>query len=300
MLKAVVLQATRNVICAAVTAMLAPFAAAHGIPIDETGFTEHVAALLRKEVGVDAVMIADPLTIKIGSLQADLTRIFGSCKAKPGRCSDVLDEYVKAIARVATNSATPPSEVYGSAHPCSLPPGVSASRIIPVVRGTKSVEREFPSSPRTAVTLRINDELTIVFAEDTPGGISYFLVPASEVPCWRNSDTLSRSLENLPRALGRLRIVEVEPTLYLVAVGGNYEASLILLGSSLRRFAPGAAGDLVVGIPNRDVFLITGNQNFRAVTSLRTQVKRHFSTLDRPISDKLFVVSDRSIEVLGD
>ena len=294
------LWATRSLVVVALSAALPPFAIAQGIPLDESDFTSYVAALVQKEVGDAKVIVTDLLTIKLGNLQANLSRIHALCRRKEGRCYYELEEYVKGAARVAKDNATPQPETLKGAYACSIPSGVNPNRIVPVVRATKSVERELLGSPRTVATHRINGELTIVFAEDTSGAVSYFLVPENEVSCWEGNDALSRSLENLPHALGRLRIFEVEPTLYLVTVGGNYEASLILLGSSLRKFAPGATGELVVGIPSRDVFLISGKHNSRAIASLRARVSRLFATVDRPLSDKLFVVTDESIQVFGD
>lgn len=188
----------------------------------------------------------------------------------------------------------------GYAQTCVTPPGVDPNRIVPVVRSAANVEASFPKSPRTAPTRRLNEELILVFAEDTKGAISYFLVEESATSCWKSADVLARSVENLPNALGRLRVVEVEPDLYMIAVGGNYEASLILLGQSLRRLTPKAAGDLVVGIPNRDVLLITGKQNERAVASLRDRVARYQSTGDHPLSTKLFVLSGNAIHVFDE
>jgi uncharacterized protein YtpQ (UPF0354 family) len=183
------------------------------------------------------------------------------------------------------------STAVASAQTCPIPPEVNPKRIVPVVRSAAGVEASFPKSPRTVPTRRLNDELTIVYAEDTKGAIAYFLIEEAEAKCWQSNDeVLNQSFENLPSALGRLRVVELESDLYMIAVGGNYEASLILLGQTLRRFAPKAAGDLVIGVPNRDLLLVTGRQNLNAVNSLRERVARFHANGERPLSDKVFIL----------
>jgi len=51
-------------------------ASAQGIPTDEPGFTAYVAERMRKGVGDTPVGVKAPLTLSVGTLQANLDRIY--------------------------------------------------------------------------------------------------------------------------------------------------------------------------------------------------------------------------------
>ena len=71
-------------------------ARAQGVPRTERAFTEHVAAALRRELKDAKVTVEGPLTLKVGSFQANLDRIFAYCRNEPNRCRQEVSTYVKA------------------------------------------------------------------------------------------------------------------------------------------------------------------------------------------------------------
>lgn len=86
----------------------------------------------------------------------------------------------------------------------------------------------------------------------------------------------------------------------MVSAGGNYEATLILLPRLLGRIAPTIDGDIVVGIPNRDLLFVTGSHNAGGIANLRSKVRKSFQTGDHRLSDKVFVLKEGRIDVLGE
>lgn len=53
---------------------------ASDIPRDASGFTEHVAEQVRRELADVAVTIKGPLTLGLGGMQANLDRIYDFCR----------------------------------------------------------------------------------------------------------------------------------------------------------------------------------------------------------------------------
>jgi hypothetical protein len=80
-----------------------------GIPKDASGFTEHVAELLRMEIAGVAVTIKGPLTLGLGGMQANLDRIFNFCKRDSVRCPHEVTNYVKAVVQVYRDQNAAPS-----------------------------------------------------------------------------------------------------------------------------------------------------------------------------------------------
>jgi uncharacterized protein YtpQ (UPF0354 family) len=94
-----------------------------------------------------------------------------------------------------------------------------------------------------------------------------------------------------------VRVVEEPDGIFMVGAGGNYEATLLLVPRLLRRVGPTIDGDIVVGIPNRDLLFVTGDRNAKGIASLRYKVEHFFRTGDHPLSDKLFLLKDGEIVV---
>jgi hypothetical protein len=77
-------------------------AIAEDIPKDQAGFTEYVAGRLRVEIGGEAVVTLNSLTLKLGGLQANLDRIFAFCNNNAGSCSAEVANYVKGTAETVS------------------------------------------------------------------------------------------------------------------------------------------------------------------------------------------------------
>lgn len=180
---------------------------------------------------------------------------------------------------------------------CTAPSTVAFEKLVPVVRSSSGISASFPAAPKTVPQRPLNGELAIVFAEDTPGAISYFLIDASEQRCWQNSKVLEHSLRNLSRIVQRVRVTEDRNGVFMVSAGGNYEASLILAPQLLRRVT-GISGDIVAGIPNRDLLFVVNRSDIGAIDALRDKVARFHSSGDHPLSDRLFLIDGANISVL--
>ena len=70
------------------SAMACNAARAQDVPQGEAGFTEYVAAQLRRELKDVAVAVKGPLTLAVGGggMQANLDRIFTYCRGNANGC----------------------------------------------------------------------------------------------------------------------------------------------------------------------------------------------------------------------
>lgn len=73
-----------------------------------------------------------------------------------------------------------------------------------------------------------------------------------------------------------------------MTAGGNYEASLILLDSLWTKTNIPVDGDFVIGIPARDILLVTGSNNKREISIAQRKVKEIYTTGNYQVSDNLY------------
>ena len=94
--------------------------------------------------------------------------------------------------------------------------------------------------------------------------------------------------ENLRRILPKIELAGTNG-LYMMTAGGNYEASLILLDSiwTSRQFS--VKGDYVVGIPTRDLLLITGADDPEGTARVRSIAHKATAEGSYRLTEDLFV-----------
>jgi uncharacterized protein YtpQ (UPF0354 family) len=184
-------------------------------------------------------------------------------------------------------------------HGCPLPSHVNESRVVPVIRGNSNIAASFPAAPNTVPVFVLNEEISVVFAEDTLSSINYFLVPREEAPCWSDGAQLKKYIPNIERMSSRPRAGEVSPGLFMMLAGGNYESSFILEPEFLARAAGSKEKSVIVGVPTRDVLLFAAPENEAALSELRARVDYVYERADKVVSKKLMRIEPGRILVLG-
>jgi len=102
------------------------------------------------------------------------------------------------------------------------------------------------------------------------------------------------------RAAGNLRVRRPDLALnwfpgvqaVTVTVGGDLEAGLLLDEPFLEKLAPEMDGDLVVGVPARDVFTATGSRDEQGLAKLRWVADRVWARGDHLLSRRLLIRRD--------
>lgn len=170
---------------------------------------------------------------------------------------------------------------------------VDISKIVPVIKSpdfideVKELVGVTDSSKSLPLFEKYNNELLIVYAEDSEKGISYFTQDNLN-KLHISKDSISvLALRNLDGILTKIEKTG-DNGRYMVAAGGTYEASLLLLNSfwSSKNFP--VKGDIVVAIPNRDILLITGSHDKANLKWLKAEAQQSYDSGSYQISPSLF------------
>ena len=197
----------------------------------------------------------------------------------PERKDALIDQYLK-------------SSVEGFLTPSQ---GVDVNRILPVIKhsgcleGTKQALKERGMDPEKweQVCEPYNTELMVFYAEDTASTIRYLTPDLLKDAKIERDELLKIALENLRFLLPRIE-AEDSNGIYRLMAGGDYEASLILMKSLWTEDEIKVNGAYVIGVPSRDVLLVTGSDDREKVDVLGRATKDIAQKVTYPVSDKLF------------
>ena len=82
----------------------------------------------------------------------------------------------------------------------------------------------------------------------------------------------------------------------MLTAGGDYEASLILFNSLWEDLRKEVHGDIVFGIPSRDLLVATGSEDKQNIEKLKQIVQKGFGEGSYRLTPKLFIMSDGKFE----
>ena len=181
---------------------------------------------------------------------------------------------------------------------------IDRSRIVPIVKDRKwlaeirqSLTARGAKQPPENVFDELNDELIVVYAEDSPRSIRY-LTPKnlSDIGIARG-ELRGLAVENLKRLIPKIE-VRPGPLFSMVKADGNYEASLLLFDDLWSNAQIKVDGDFVVAIPARDVLLVTGSRNPAGIVKLRELAAQIVRESSYHLTDQLFVYRKGSFQRL--
>lgn len=146
------------------------------------------------------------------------------------------------------------------------------------------------------VTEKYNDQLIIAYAVDSKNSIS-FLTEDEFKKLSISKDTLRAiALRNFDEIMTKIKR-DGDNGLYMITAGGDYEASLILLSSLWTKDNFPVDGDFIIGIPNRDILLITGSRNRTGIDKIKKFVADSYKTGNYQISNRLYKWTGEKFEV---
>lgn len=171
-------------------------------------------------------------------------------------------------------------------------------RILPVVKDRRfiqSLEEINADFEKNHIYEFYNEELIIFYVEDRENSIHYISKDNLEEINFSIENLREKALENLSNNFEMKR--HGENGYFMLTAGGNYESSLILLNIwNHENFL--VAGNIVIGIPSRDVLLITGSKDSKNLHRLYDSVKNINETGNHIVSDKIFELRNGKFEVL--
>lgn len=261
---------------------------AEALPKDVTGFTEYVAAQLRKEIGEDAVVVKGPLTLELGQLQANLDRVFKFCASNASACPAELDRYVKGAAEVYREHNSPPSkeavrvvirssEYLHTAQSSTSAPGSIQTLSKPFVEGL--VALPVLDSPRTVKMLGEKDATKLGLTADEAFELGL-----------ANLRKELKPLMDVAKVAGKQQIGQL--------VGDTYDPSRLLLVDTWAPLAAKQGGVLIVAIPATDAVFCIGEDTPVAIDALRTLARNVMTRAPNQLSGTLLRWHESGWEVV--
>ena len=175
---------------------------------------------------------------------------------------------------------------------------ININDILPVIKDYRFVAhlKEInPDFEQHIIFEKYNEELFIFYVEDSETNISYLNKEDLATLNISFTDLKSKAIENLENSINIER--HGEEDYFMLTIDGNYETSLILLDIWSKDNFP-VKGNLIIGIPARDVILITGSEDEENLLLIRERINHIFQTGDHLVSDKIFEFVNRKFEIL--
>ena len=253
--------------------------------LSEAKFAERFYDRLKMEVkGLELVSIDGlEVTAKVGGSEEYrhfLDNAYAEYRNDPKDLDNILEKYMHGAI-----------ELYLPEEPVQL------GRIVPVIKDerflieTAKLNSEFEDD---YVYERYNSELFIFYAEDKEHTTSYLNKTNFDALGISMESLHEHSIENLNAILPDMER-HGEEGYFMITAGGNYEASLILLDIWNKENLP-VDGEILIGIPARDVIVITGTNDAENITRLVETVAEINDTGDHIVSDKVFKLQDGKFE----
>jgi uncharacterized protein YtpQ (UPF0354 family) len=172
---------------------------------------------------------------------------------------------------------------------------IDPSRITPVIK-----DRGWISEIRAGLKLRgakdllenvyedLNQELVIVYAEDSPKNLRYLTTKDLEPVNLKLSELKALAIKNLKSIIPKIE-VHGGNGVYMVTAGGDYEASLLLFDGLWDGIQIKVDGDYIVTVPARDMLLITGSKNVEGIRKIRDLSVKTVAEASYRLTSDLFV-----------
>ena len=175
---------------------------------------------------------------------------------------------------------------------------IQPNRIVPLIKDKRyfiQSSKIIENFENTFVYEKYNSELYIFYAEDKENSISYFTKEKYEELNTGLESIREKAIENLNSIVSKVER-HGENGYFMLTAGGNYEASLILFDIWNKEYFP-VNGNLIIGIPSRDVIIVTGTKDKENVERLKKTVNEINETGDHIVSDKIFEFKNGQFEL---
>ncbi len=174
---------------------------------------------------------------------------------------------------------------------------ININNVLPVIKDGRFIQNliDFDNNFENNIVFeKYNDELYIFYVEDTETNINYLTQEDFEKLNIEKSELKNIAIENLSNS------VEIEKHgedgYYMLVVDGNYESSLILLDIwNEENFD--VDGEIIIGIPARDLLLITGKNDFENLSRMKFTINEINNEGDHLVSTQLFEYKNGKFEL---
>lgn len=175
---------------------------------------------------------------------------------------------------------------------------IKVTDILPVIKderfihNLREINQDFESSH---IYEKYNNELYIFYVENTETNINYLTKDDFEKLNIDKEELQKISIKNLANSLKIEK--HGEEGYYMLIADGNFESSLILLDIwSEKNFK--VKGEIVIGLPSRDVLLVTGKKDTKNIERLKKTIEEINEDGDHLVSKSLFEYRNKKFESL--
>lgn len=254
--------------------------------LTELEFTTKFFAELKKKVkGLELVSINGlEVTTKLKdteNYQHFLDNSYSEYKRDPKDLNNVIEKYTFAA-----------KDLFLPEEPLQI------GRIVPVIKDKRYLiesSKIIEDFENTHVYEKYNSELYIFYAEDKENTIRYFAKEEYEKLNNKTESIRKNAIENLNSVVSKMER-HGDNGYFMLTAGGDYEASLILFDIWNQENFP-VNGNLIIGVPARDVILVTGTNDKKNIEKLKKSIKEINESGDHIVSDKIFEFKNGQFEL---
>lgn len=262
-------------------------------PMARDAFAQEVADRVRRAIPEAGVEVADDLHLRVRQGEDDERSVYLDnayhmyVQADPADREEVLVRFVASYADAGS---------IGDATRDAIVPVVKDRQWLEEVRISLAQRGKMGEEPEI-VHEALTDELTIVYAIDTPNNIAYLTRSQLQELELDRSELRKLAVRNLR---GLLPGIEVHrgPLMSMVTADGNYEASLLLFDDLWERERERLVGDPVVAVPARDLLVFADSTKPEGVAELRLLAAKMRAEAAYSLTDALFVWRDGQLQRL--
>jgi len=206
-------------------------------------------------------------------MKFNLDNVYLAYEAQPDSLKSIIGKYLAAAERGLAERK-----------------GVSITSIVPVIKPVEYLDgiREATKSDSVGIiTEKYNDLLIIAYAQDSESSIEYLSIKSFKELNISMDSLRHIAMSNLQRIVKSIDKQGDNGT-YVIKTEGGYESSVILFSGLWTPEALPVDGDWVIGIPTRDVLVVTGSDNKEGLAKVKEVITKIYKESSYRISDKLF------------
>jgi hypothetical protein len=181
---------------------------------------------------------------------------------------------LKNLSRVF--GASPQQEQAGATD--ALPSG-DFDLIVPMI---KPVSEPHPGEPcaelhlpfeQSPVSQPLAADMIVMYAIDRPGHLEYISNHVAAASGFTTEGLHNKAIKNLPARLGNVQLHDCGGGVYGLSAGGNFEASLLLLGDLWLQLTEYLPGEPLAAVPSRDLLFVIGSERPNADELISRQAR---------------------------
>lgn len=240
-------------------------------------FTQAFATAISESLSGVRVEVAGPLAVDFDSEWGEgtchLDNAWQECLHTPDARADVLRRQLRALRETLEREQKPAT--------------VNIEQIVPVIKA-RSWAASVADLGGDPARYPLAADIVVAYAEDGADQLRFLSANEMEALNLPSEQLAATAVENLRSRIDNIRRIGEGP-LYMLAAGGTFEASLLLMESVWDDQEKSVDGRIVVAVPSRELILFTGENSTSAIQQMRSAVNDIHTDGSYLISRKLLL-----------